>query len=831
MSINIKTFVFALLLSSNLYAANYYVATTGNDSNAGTIGSPFLTLQKCADVATTPDDYCYVGDGTYTSGFLVNSINGSAEAEKNITNISKGTTTTITVAGHGYSNGDKIKIGGLTNYLTTGMQQLFNKWFLVANAATNTFEITDFDGNAVDSSTYDNYVAGGTVSRIHPIIFKATNRNQVTIDKSYSVGTWTNSGQPANVYESAVVSLPASGTEVLWRTDQTRVYTRRTSKAACTAEGDFYYDSSVSKFYLYTTINPNSYTYKGFKRGASTSISINGSSYIMLDGFNIQYGADIISIGSTLAATNNIVLNYIRSRYSFYHGAIFGLGGDTYQLKDITIDHADLLYAWDNGTGIDANGYAIKMGGNSNTSNMKNLVVSNSTIGETYCHGIQFSNGITSGYFYNNRIYGYSLQSSGACAGIRTGLGETNNLSNKDTQIFDNNIGNGTGGTGYSIGCSVFIQDDNRGTTLFRNQFHHNTWHGVYVFYSSGAQAPSNILAFNNLFYENKTAGLRSDNSYGGVNGNNKVHNNSFYNNGESSIAGVGAALSFPQNYSDGFAIRNNIIYSGSAYAIYSSTPASLSTHIYPSDYNVFYPFKVYWNGTTYTSKTAFSEASSASYPSNGFDYNSVIGDPLYASPSTGDFRIPSPTTPADSIGTDLSASIPTDYEVNTRQVPFDVGAYNTQGNLVVAPSIALSSYFPGRVGTATFGFTTSALTINNNYKIVLTFPAGFTISSGGTTVVSASSGFDGTFSTSVAGQVVTVTRNGDGTNTSPSTFSITLNFIKNTVDSGQTGTFGIAVHDNSDVEVGVANSIAGVIISSIAPDTLEGLTISGARI
>jgi len=41
---------------------------------------------------------------------------------------------TVTSAAHGLSNGDYVTISGTTNY---------NGWFLVANVATNTFEITD----------------------------------------------------------------------------------------------------------------------------------------------------------------------------------------------------------------------------------------------------------------------------------------------------------------------------------------------------------------------------------------------------------------------------------------------------------------------------------------------------------------------------------------------------------------------------------------------------------------------------------------------------------------------------------------------------------------
>lgn len=48
-------------------ATTYYVGTSGNDSNAGTIGSRWRNPQKCAQPPVTAGDTCFVGDGTYTA--------------------------------------------------------------------------------------------------------------------------------------------------------------------------------------------------------------------------------------------------------------------------------------------------------------------------------------------------------------------------------------------------------------------------------------------------------------------------------------------------------------------------------------------------------------------------------------------------------------------------------------------------------------------------------------------------------------------------------------------------------------------------------------------
>lgn len=60
----------------------YYVATTGNDANDGSSGSPFLTIQKAVDVAATLDFGVYnvtiqLAAGTYAENVLLKTIVGS----------------------------------------------------------------------------------------------------------------------------------------------------------------------------------------------------------------------------------------------------------------------------------------------------------------------------------------------------------------------------------------------------------------------------------------------------------------------------------------------------------------------------------------------------------------------------------------------------------------------------------------------------------------------------------------------------------------------------------------------------------------------------------
>ena len=69
----------------------------------------------------------------------------------------------ITINGHGYSDGDWVKIESITGSLG---DILNNKEFVIDNSATNTFTLTDLDGNAVDFDGYA-YTLGGTVKKVY----------------------------------------------------------------------------------------------------------------------------------------------------------------------------------------------------------------------------------------------------------------------------------------------------------------------------------------------------------------------------------------------------------------------------------------------------------------------------------------------------------------------------------------------------------------------------------------------------------------------------------------------------------------------------------------
>lgn len=86
------------------------------------------------------------------------------EAAKTITGATQASPCVITSASHGFSNGDEVYISGVG-----GMARLNGRNFIVANAGTNDFELTDIDGNDIDSTGYTAYTSGGSVSRVYEL--------------------------------------------------------------------------------------------------------------------------------------------------------------------------------------------------------------------------------------------------------------------------------------------------------------------------------------------------------------------------------------------------------------------------------------------------------------------------------------------------------------------------------------------------------------------------------------------------------------------------------------------------------------------------------------
>lgn len=98
------------------------------------------------------------------------------EATQTITGATQANPVVVTVAAHGYSNGDEIEINSVL-----GMTELNDKRYRLANVTVNTFELQNIDGNNIDGTGFTAYVSGGTAKRVYEIVSPYTTSDLVNI--------------------------------------------------------------------------------------------------------------------------------------------------------------------------------------------------------------------------------------------------------------------------------------------------------------------------------------------------------------------------------------------------------------------------------------------------------------------------------------------------------------------------------------------------------------------------------------------------------------------------------------------------------------------------
>ncbi len=105
-------------------------------------------------------------------------------AGKSISNVTQAGTGVVTANAHGYSNGDRILIGGIK-----GMHQLNNMEFIVGGVTANTFTLASAEApyGGIGTTGYDAYVAGGTAYKIYELASGYSADEQAVLDYAQSV--------------------------------------------------------------------------------------------------------------------------------------------------------------------------------------------------------------------------------------------------------------------------------------------------------------------------------------------------------------------------------------------------------------------------------------------------------------------------------------------------------------------------------------------------------------------------------------------------------------------------------------------------------------------
>jgi hypothetical protein len=142
---------------------NAFVQVHGGVSNRP--GFEFIAEVKDGSQATRIIPFEYNTEQTYILEFGNNymrvhkdggQVLKSSGGTGAITGATQANPVVITAIGHPHANGEDVYVNAVV-----GMTELNGRTMRVANITANTYELTDFDGNNIDSSAYTAYTSGG----------------------------------------------------------------------------------------------------------------------------------------------------------------------------------------------------------------------------------------------------------------------------------------------------------------------------------------------------------------------------------------------------------------------------------------------------------------------------------------------------------------------------------------------------------------------------------------------------------------------------------------------------------------------------------------------
>lgn len=512
-------------------------------------------------------------------------------------------------------------------------------------------------GTAGSPITFGAYGSGGK-----PKILGSVAKNSTSDWESEIVGGQANTWRTASTADIGHIYADGSVLGV-----------KKSTKAECTSQGNFFWDSSNKELYIYSTSNPATY-YNGSielaKNWGGGLVYVSDKDFVVIEDFDIRHS------GSHGIQTNNSDSVTIRRNDLSYIGGVYFSG---------TIRYGNGIELWNKGS---------------------NMLVQNNTISQTFDEGATSQSASTG--IRNNQIFEYntidkcgrgfafSTYSGNPIVGgaiIRyntitdSGLGwATPSISNGEGKGIQLNCPQATASycTGNVIRNTASGPDPiGQGILLIGGEWtlqgntienSHNT--AIRVFGD-----PTATIAYNKIIGPNDKPCFFSHGD--GSNANQTiVANNTCY--APDSSTGFLFQFGAPGGFEvTNHLFKNNIVMldSSSSTALVYVSPSSTIV----SDYNLFYRSTsgklITWsNGTTYT------QAQWANYKTDSKqDAHSINSNPLLGNPAAGDFR-PQPGSPAINAG----ASIGLSMDFAGQQVPYgaapDIGAYECH---LLAPLLA----------------------------------------------------------------------------------------------------------------------------------------------
>ena len=170
---------------------NAFVQVQGGVSNR--TGFEFVAECKSGTLATRLIPFAFNTTQTYSLEFgnlYIRIIKDGGQVltgtPKTITGATAANPVVITSIAHGFANGDDVFVTGVV-----GMTQLNGRTMRVASQAANTFELTDYDGNNIDSTAYTAYSSAGTAEEVYQITTPYTTAQLFELEYTQSADVMT----------------------------------------------------------------------------------------------------------------------------------------------------------------------------------------------------------------------------------------------------------------------------------------------------------------------------------------------------------------------------------------------------------------------------------------------------------------------------------------------------------------------------------------------------------------------------------------------------------------------------------------------------------------
>ena len=338
-----------------VYAANYYISTTGSDYASGTsLTSPFLTIQKAASVVQAGDNV-YVRGGTYRETVAVAN---SGTADSPITFQPYGGED-VTITGlDQLSSGIWLHDGG-SNYhcaMAGNASQLFVGGNLMSEARSATPNYTNPLRRALQHRRLGVYPVRvvGTVNdrELQPRQSRQWNVERSENDNRPRLRLGMGGMQYQRHKSETGNTFSFNWSNDLQASQWTPVAGNRfylyNSLAAVNSPKEYYYDSANSKLYLNSSVDPNTQNVE--VRTRSDGFNVNGSN-VILDGFRFK-AANLVAQGNNNRINNCQVLYPAAFADQIQDQGFGRTPGVTINGENNTVSNSEIGCTWGSGVTV-----------------------------------------------------------------------------------------------------------------------------------------------------------------------------------------------------------------------------------------------------------------------------------------------------------------------------------------------------------------------------------------------------------------------------------------------------------------------------------------------